>query len=934
LNERPDFCASCPIRNVTEGYAPLTHGTGSELLVGEASGEEEVVQGRQFVGGAGSWLNSMLRAARLSRGKFHIINTIGCRPPKNCYPTDENFEETSRQYLVEKLAAERGIKLHKQPDTRAALEDEIAPRVPTRADGRAAVEYCARHHLLPVIDELEPSRIVALGDHALRALTPRQGVLTWRGSPLPLKGRIAEGLRVVGTLHPAYLMRNAGLFSVAVQDLRRSLTIAPEHYNLWPTLEDVRKFTATEFSFDFEWDDSGNITICGLSDRYYHALVVPWMEPYLGELRRIFENATCFIGQNIIGADMQHFDRLGWNFQRLGWKINVRVIDIMLIQHLVQPDMRHDLGFIGSVFANKVYWKGRGEETEDEQGNIAATGAQWKTWDSPDAIPREFGGYGGCANGAESFRLYNARDTEGSLQCVEPLLASLKKFGLEHTYWNVSVPAAHICRRMAEHGLRVNNAKVVDIRSTIVEQIEKIEKTLPEGLAPYEKAIIRQIEAPADTYKPKSRACKGSKKSGGRHEPREFVFTRPGTSVTCSECSSELSAPKLQLLKRIKVPGTERITPWNSAEQVKKYAESLGCKPYLHSKTGRSTADKNARKTWGREHVEFAAVDQLKKLGTQKNSFAKEELQNIDRVYFNLLVHGTSEGRLSSSGKRRGIDPNIQNQPKSIRKIFVPDFDGWGILDSDVVQGENMITAWLAKDWDRWERLHSPGYDEHSDMASKFFNCNVTKDNEFAYLRAPGKVINHGRNYGLGVKKTVEYLAAQGFFYTQADVSEMIEIWKRANRRTAQWQQETIEIAQRQGFLENAFGRRRWFQSRDYATKALAFLPASTLADIVLRCMIALHPDEFPEEIAALKLQVTGRLPEPWFLNIQVHDSLVAQGPHELRQQAAQVIRTVMTQPWRELDNFVLGVEQAYSTESWGSVRKLEAEAPPLPIAA
>lgn len=926
---RPEFCEKCPIAAVTEGYVPLCPSAGTELWVGEAAGEEEATSSKPFVGGAGSWLNSLLRAAKISRSRLNIVNCLGCKPAGNCFPTDPKFAETTKYYW-EKAAAQALKRLGPDsPQYKAASARAQAAQEITNADGKAAVEYCAEKHLWPAVNSRKWTRLVALGDQALKALTPRQGISLWRGSPLQLRGHEGDGPKVIGTLHPAFIARQSSMFSVVKEDLRKSVTLPPEKYNLYPTIDEVRAFDSTEFAFDFEWDPWGQITMCGLSDKYYSALVVPWCEPFIEELRRIFESAKALIGHNIIGADTKWFEKFGWN-------ITAKLFDTMLIQHLVQPDMRHGLAFVASVFTNKVFWKGDGEEQEDDEGNYLPTGAQWRTWDSPNAIPKEFGGYGGCRSADEAYRLYNARDTDASYQCLRPLLNSLKSYEMEHTYWNVSAPVAFICRDMTESGLKLDSKRLAEVREDLNTQITSLEVGLPAGLAPIEVPVTKQIAAPAGTYRPKTKICKGGKKYGGPHEPREFVFSMPGTTV-CA-CGAQISAGKMTEAKVIRVPDTKRVVPWNSSEQVKKYADSIGCKPYVNSKTGNASADKNARKAWGRQHTEFSVVDQLKQLVTLKNNFAKEGLLQTDRMFFNLLVHGTSEGRLASSGRRRGIDLNIQNCPKEFRKVFIPDFPGWGYLNLDIVQGENCLTAWLAKDWDRWERLNTPGFDEHSFMAASFFNkpvAEVSKGGALEALRKPGKVINHGRNYGLGVRKTQEYLAAQGFFYSLPDITEMIEIWKKINKRTAEWQQETIGIAAKQGYLMNVFGRRRWFQGKDFATKALAFLPASTLADMVLRMMIALYAHKFPQEVVALGLQTTGRLPDPWALRIQVHDSLVAQGPDENHLDAARIMSAVMTQPWPQLDNFKFKVETEYSAISWGDVKKIDIDLPmELPLAA
>ena len=109
-------------------------------------------------------------------------------------------------------------------------------------------------------------------------------------------------------------MRQAGLFAVAVRDLRRGLELPPEDYNLYPTIETVRQFTGTTFAFDFEWEPrTGDITMCGLTDKSYTSICVPFVEPFISELKRIFEAAEVIIGHNIVDADTAYFEKLGWN---------------------------------------------------------------------------------------------------------------------------------------------------------------------------------------------------------------------------------------------------------------------------------------------------------------------------------------------------------------------------------------------------------------------------------------------------------------------------------------------------------------------------------------------------------------------------------------------------------------------------------------------
>lgn len=883
---RPQFCRTCPISEHTRGYVPLESGRSATLVVGEAAGSNEADKGKPFVGGAGSWLNNLLRAAWIKREDLNVINTIGCQPRDNIYPTDRKWRWTSRDAA------------------------------------RAAVEHCNYHHLQPGIAHVNPNRIIALGDHALTRLTGKRGITVWRGSPLPLAGDNSK-LRVLPTLHPAYLMRDAKFTSVAINDLKKKLEVPPEFYNLYATTAQLADFNSPVVAFDFEWDRNGDITICGLSDKLYHATVGAWSGESIGQFKRIFEQATDLIGHNIIGADTKYFERLGYT-------VRARMHDTMLKQHLVQPDFRHSLAFVASVHTNKVFWKGRGEEKEDQDGNLIEAKEQWKTWDKANAIPRELGGYGGCRDADEAYRLYNARDTDGSYQVNQDLDTLLRRYNLENVYWNVSVPIAYVARDLSEHGLAIDTKLVKEVREDLGNEILQLEQTLPTGLRPYEKGITRQIPAPPGTWKAKNAKCKGTKKAGTQHEPATWSVDQPGTSE-CPICATPKEI-KLTQLKRIKVPGTELIKPWNSSPQVMAYARAAGLKVSIKRERGTESADVNARKVWGRTHPEFRIIDRLKDLSTEHNNFAKEAIQHEKRLYFNLLVHGTSEGRFSSSGQRQGIDPNIQNQPKSIRKIYIPDRTDWSFIELDYASGENMLTAFLAKDFERLERLRTPGYSEHLDLTRKIFNLpSITKKEAVEYgpdkldIYDIGKHINHGSNYGMTYIKLKEYLEMNGFFYSDADCKEFMAAGKQLNPRTAQWQAETIEMARRDGFLRNPFGRMRWFSTRDIATKSLAFLPASTLADIIIRAMIAHYPERFPQEITNLGLAMSGSIIDRWIMSIQVHDSLVLQGPHENQLEQAHRSRAIMCQPWKELDGFSLDVESKVGEPggSWGSLKVL-----------
>ena len=61
------------------------------MIIGEAPGKEEDIQGKPFVGLAGQLLNKMLNAINIKREDVYITNVIPWRPPNNRTPTDKEI---------------------------------------------------------------------------------------------------------------------------------------------------------------------------------------------------------------------------------------------------------------------------------------------------------------------------------------------------------------------------------------------------------------------------------------------------------------------------------------------------------------------------------------------------------------------------------------------------------------------------------------------------------------------------------------------------------------------------------------------------------------------------------------------------------------------------------------------------------------------------
>lgn len=170
------------ISELFENDAPrMIPGEGPEhaklMLIGEAPGEQEAIEGRPFVGRAGKNLDRFLELAQLRREEIYITNAVKFRP------------------------------------TRMGKREKPVNRTPTERE----IE-CFRPLLLREIRMMRPELIVTLGNVPLRAVTgARLSVGETHGRVLE---RQIEGVPLFALYHPASVIYNRSLLSVYEQDVR------------------------------------------------------------------------------------------------------------------------------------------------------------------------------------------------------------------------------------------------------------------------------------------------------------------------------------------------------------------------------------------------------------------------------------------------------------------------------------------------------------------------------------------------------------------------------------------------------------------------------------------------------------------------------------------------------------------------------------------
>lgn len=793
-----DGCAGCPLRNLNPDntFVEPRLGTNLRLVIGEAPGTTEAEEGQPFVGGSGKVLRILYGKAGLKAEENSVINVIQCQPPNNVFPTDR--------------------------DARFYISDE---------DAHKAVNQCLKNHVIPFIKSRPWKRVDTFGEKPLRFVLEKGNTISyWRGSVLEVPA--LDNARVATpTFHPSYLMRDQTMLPVAINDLRRSLRVDPERYSIFPSLDEVKRFTATTFAFDIEtpWNQD-EIIMVGLSASSYEAIVVPFHGLYIEELKRIFKNAKEVIGHNCIQFDLpilaKHDVVIGPPKECMVW-------DTMLMQHLRFPSFPHDLGFVGKQFTDKGAWK------------------------ADKASPET----------------YCARDVDVTFRCFEPLHSLLEQAGLLDVYKYVSWPLGRICKYMTDAGVYVSGEHLKTIRADFQKKIEETEQKLPPELRTTYVEKRKRIKMPPYYRDENDKAVRF------KYE----VYLKP-------------------------------TTPWRSSAVKKKYLyETLGLPVQRHIKTRQPTADKFALdKLYNKFKLpELRALKELNHYATILSGFAKEDLQRKEVIHPSFNVHGTDTGRLSSS------NPNIQNQPPSIRYMFVSRYEGGHILASDYSGIENRITAHLAGDRTRAQWLADPKFSEHKLLASMmtgipYEQVEKSKDKDSPYFIA--KIVVHGSDRMLGAMKISEQ-----FDISLTEVKKMQAAWKDKIRDTVRWQRSTGEAAKKNGWTRNAFKRMLWLWESNSVTRAVSFHPQSDAFDVIARAMIGLmwKNIDWPLDWAQMVTPVCEALPEKVIMFAQVHDELVFDIPPGLEEQTEQTVNNVMTQPWKELDGLRLPNASGLGP-SWG----------------
>lgn len=263
-----------------------------------------------------------------------------------------------------------------------------------------------------------------------------------------------------------------------------------------------------------------------------------------------------------------------------------------------------------------------------------------------------------------------------------------------------------------------------------------------------------------------------------------------------------------------------------------------------------------------------------------KNTYLDKIIPQLDRdsrLRTNFNLHGTTSGRLSSSGKM-----NMQQLPRDnpIVKGCIVAKEGHVLVAMDLTTAEVYVASVLAND-EALQNVFKSGGDFHSTIAKEVFALPCPVEDvkaKFSIERQAAKAVSFGIMYGAQKWKISETVTKEsGEYFSPERAQEVIDQYFKKFRKLKKWIEANIESIKENGYIYSAFGRKRRLPEvmidekgkKDHAVRSgLNFLVQSVASDINLLGAI-----ETNDYIKAHKMGAR--------IFALVHDSILAEVPED-----------------------------------------------------
>ena len=313
----------------------------------------------------------------------------------------------------------------------------------------------------------------------------------------------------------------------------------------------------------------------------------------------------------------------------------------------------------------------------------------------------------------------------------------------------------------------------------------------------------------------------------------------------------------------------------------------------LFDKLELKTKKKKSRSTSAEVLEELAQEYEICEYILQHRKFAKLKSTYTDALPTLISkkdgrIHTTYNQALTVTGRLSSSNPNLQNIPirseegNKIRSAFCAmDKENSLILSADYSQIELRLLAHVSGD-EHLIHAFTSGEDVHAMTAAKVFGVelkDVTKE-----MRRRAKAVNFGIVYGQS-----KYGLAKSLGITNAEAQEFIDKYFETYPKVKEYMNNEVEFVTQNGYVETAFGRKRYlaselqssnYQIREFAQRAAINQPLQgTAADLIKIAMIRVD-----KAIAGMKTKMI----------MQVHDELVFEVPKEELEQLKPIILDCM----------------------------------------
>lgn len=287
---------------------------------------------------------------------------------------------------------------------------------------------------------------------------------------------------------------------------------------------------------------------------------------------------------------------------------------------------------------------------------------------------------------------------------------------------------------------------------------------------------------------------------------------------------------------------------------------------------------------------------ELRSIDKDLRTYAEVELGGDGCIHPGFLPAGKDDDEfgkgVAGTGRILASNPNVQNQTQLARRMYVPHYDGWLLVESDSSQIEARIIAKLSGD----------------PMLQAAIDAGLHKSNmaRLSVDKTRAKNGFYGWAYGAGAMTLHKTFIARGYNIPVAECRDLLRGFDREYAIAAAWRRRVADELAARHYLTNAFGRRRYFLggSRD-TPKGLDFHPQSCAADIMWTVLRPLED--------ALRA-VDGRI------LATVHDSILVECPGPAAAIVGGIMKEIMEQPWAELGGLSVPVELKVG-HNWGEMR-------------